>query len=288
MALIDHIIRCNKWNARHFRPFYVAGQPVGRVRKAIAERLMEFPALFVPHQGGIALSVRFNTPEARSDAFRPVAEKLVADGVVEQLRGEDYRVVAKWGAPILMAIDRAVVPALGIRAFGIHVNGVVRRDDGLHLWIGKRAADKAVEPGKLDNMVAGGQPAHLTLQDNLVKEAAEEAGLGRELALTAKPVGAITYCMEEGIGLKRDTLFLYDLDMPQGVAARPLDGEMESFTLMAVPDLLARLRSGFEFKFNVALVLIDFLIRHGVITPETEPDYLDLVAGLHQSLESRS
>ena len=286
MALIDHIIRCNTWNPRNFRPFFVAGQPVGRVRSALIDRLMEFPDLFAPQGGGITLSDRLDSPEARSDAFRPVADKLASDGVVGRLRGEDYRVVARWGAPILMAIDRAVVPALGIRAFGIHVNGLVRRDDGVHLWIGKRAADRPIEPGKLDNIVAGGQPAHLSLSQNLVKEADEEAGLPPDLALRAKPVGALTYCMEEGVGLKRDTLFLYDLELPESVAVRPHDGEMESFALMPLLEVIARLKGGFDFKFNVALVLIDFLIRHGVVTPETEPDYLDLVTGLHTALET--
>ena len=41
------------------------------------------------------------------------------------------------------------------------------------------------------------------------------------------------------------------------------------------------MRDGFEFKFNCNLVIIDFLVRHGFITPE-EPDYMAIVAGLRQ------
>jgi 8-oxo-dGTP pyrophosphatase MutT (NUDIX family) len=285
MALIDHIRRCNRWNPESFHPFWVAGIPVGRVRPEVARWLRENSDLFVAQGEGIALVKSLVTPEARTDALRPMAERMAALGLVAALRGEDYRVVADWGAAPLMAMDRALVSIFGIRAFGIHVNGMVRKPDGIHLWIGKRAANKAVEPGKLDNMVAGGQPANLGLAENLIKEASEEAGLSAEIARQAKPVGAVTYCMEEGIGLKRDTLFLYDLELSEGQRVVPHDGEMESFTLTALPDLLARLRQGFDFKFNVALVLIDFMIRHGVITPETEPDYLDLATGLHTPLE---
>jgi hypothetical protein len=36
-----------------------------------------------------------------------------------------------------------------------------------------------------------------------------------------------------------------------------------------------------NFKFNVNLVMIDFLIRHGVIGPE-RPDYLELLSGLRR------
>ena len=39
------------------------------------------------------------------------------------------------------------------------------------------------------------------------------------------------------------------------------------------------LAAGEDFKFNVALVLIDFLIRHGNIAPD-HPDYSDLALGM--------
>ncbi len=42
-------------------------------------------------------------------------------------------------------------------------------------------------------MVAGGLPHGVSLQDNLLKECEEEAGLAPELARNAVPVGAITY-----------------------------------------------------------------------------------------------
>ena len=45
------------------------------------------------------------------------------------------------------------------------------------MWIGRRARDKPTFPGMLDNFVAGGQPIGIGLMDNLIKEAAEEAGV---------------------------------------------------------------------------------------------------------------
>ena len=35
-----------------------------------------------------------------------------------------------------------------------------------------------------------------------------------------------------------------------------------------------------DFKLNCNLVIIDFLVRHGYITPKDE-DYLEIVRGLH-------
>jgi len=235
MALIDHLTRCNRWTPGHFQTFWIDGAAVGRIHGEITKRLRDFPAVFSHHERGVSLSDRLSDPSARSESLREVAARLAQDGLIGPLRGEDYRVVAEWGEQNLLQLDRAAIPAFGLKAFGIHVNGVVRQSDALFLWIGKRARDKNVEPGKLDNMVAGGQPTGLSLRDNLLKEAAEEAGLAPELAGRAVPVGALTYCMEEGFGLKRDTLFLYDLEMPATVIPVPVDGEVEHFTLWRPP-----------------------------------------------------
>lgn len=59
------------------------------------------------------------------------------------------------------------------------------------------------------------------------------------------------------------------------------DGEIAAFELMPVEAVLARVRDTEDFKLNCNLVIIDFLIRHGIIGPD-EPDYLELVAGLHR------
>ena len=39
-----------------------------------------------------------------------------------------------------------------------------------------------------------------------------------------------------------------------------------------------------EFMPESGLVVIDFLVRHGCITPENEPDYLDIVNNLRRTL----
>lgn len=288
MALIDHIKRCNRWTPSDFLPLMAGDRLLGMMRPETALYLSDFPDLFVQHNGKVGLADHWKTPADRTAAFRPLAERLALEGLIDKLRDEDYRVVTQWGEEPLMVIDRAAVALLGIKAFGIHVNGMVlmERDKDLQLWIGKRAADKGVEPGKYDNVVAGGQPAGLSLQENLLKECAEEAGFGPRIVKRAQPVSLITYCMEDGRGLKRDTLFVYDMLVPEDVEPKAVDGEMEHFLLMRRGMILNMLRGeGFPFKFNVALVLIDFLIRHGFLTPETEPDYPALVTGLHTVLD---
>ena len=52
---------------------------------------------------------------------------------------------------------------------GVHVNGYVETPRGLELWVARRSRSKATWPGKLDHIVAGGQPAGMTCAANVVK-----------------------------------------------------------------------------------------------------------------------
>src|SRR5207302_1962956 len=103
--------------------------------------------------------------------------------------------------------------------------------DGYRLWVGRRASNKAVDPGKLDHVVAGGVPAGLSPAETLEKEGWEEAGLAPELARMAEPVGVVAYAMERPEGLRRDVLHCYDLVLPAGWVPEARDGEVEGFEL---------------------------------------------------------
>ncbi|WP_142849291.1 DUF4743 domain-containing protein [Telmatospirillum sp. J64-1] len=282
MSYLDHIHACNRFDLGNYRPFEVGGQRVGWVAKDFMLRLAAFTDIFRVRDDVVSLNEELRSPEERTEAVRGVLRKLVQEGVLPKMRGEDYDVAPRFGAEAVMRIDRTAVQEFGIRAYGLHVNGFVRYGEGMHLWIGKRALDKAVAPGKLDNLVAGGQPSGLSLAENLVKEAQEEADIPREMACKAKPVGVISYCMETERGLKPDVMFCYDLEVPRDFEPIPRDGEMTGFELMPVEKVAEIVRTSDAFKFNVNLVIIDFLIRHGYLTPENEPDYLDLAEGLRQ------
>ncbi|MCB1727966.1 MAG: NUDIX domain-containing protein, partial [Gammaproteobacteria bacterium] len=175
----------------------------------------------------------------------------------------------------------------GVRSFGQHLNGFVRRPDGIHMWIGRRARDRLLFPGALDNMVAGGLPHALGLDENLVKECREEAGVPEALARKAVPVGALSYNRVAPRGFRRDVLYCYDLELPEDFVPQNTDGEVEAFMLLPLAEVAAIVHETDDFKLNCNLVIIDFLIRHGWLDPQT-PEYLALVLGLRQPLADAS
>ena len=180
-------------------------------------------------------------------------------------RQEAFDVRAVPDGPALARIDRGAIPSFGVFAVGAHLNGLVQRPDGLHLWIARRAANKALDPGKLDHITAGGVPAGLTPWQTLIKEAEEEAAIPPALASQARQVATIAYSMERAEGLRRDIVHCYELELPADFLPRAADGEVAEFELWPMADVLTAVRDTDAFKFNVNLVLIDLFLRQGLI-----------------------
>jgi len=183
-----------------------------------------------------------------------------------RVRGEMFDVRANPDGPVLSTIDRGALPSFGIAAAGVHLDGLVRRADGLHLWVARRAADKALDPNKLDHIVAGGVPAGYTPWNCLVKEAMEEAAMPAALLDNARLCSRISYAMERPEGLRRDSLHCYEVELPDDFIPTPTDGEVAGFELWPISRALHAVRTTDAFKFNVSVVLIALFIRHGLVT----------------------
>jgi len=279
VSLYDHIVACNTHDLGKFRPFVVAGDRVGWVRHELAGKLDRWPEIFDLAGDKVTLLESIGDAEDRTAAMAEVCEALVGQELLPPNRAEQFPVMAAFGDELLLRLDRAWIPAFGVTAYGVHVNGYVETPTGPQLWIGVRSADSLVDPGKLDNMVAGGQPAGLSLEENVIKEAAEEASVPEALARQARPAGALSYAMEVPVGLRRDVLFVYDLRVPKDFLPVDQDDEHSSFKRMPAAQALHLVDETDRFKFNVNLVIIDFAIRHGILTPD-HPDYLKLISGL--------
>ncbi|MDJ0807454.1 MAG: DUF4743 domain-containing protein [Gammaproteobacteria bacterium] len=280
---LRHIRTCNQWNPDNFRDFRVDGQRVGRLKQPVCEALAQWPEYFESDKAAVHLSPALHGFAARTEALAKVTGHLVEQGVISHRHGEAYPVTSSCREQAYATIDRTAAPYFGLRAYGQHMNGFVRTAEGLKLWIARRTADRRNFPDKLDNMVAGGLPQDLSLQENLLKECMEEASIPAELARQAKPVGALTYCKETQVGLKPDTLYCYDLELPADFVPLNTDGEVAEFQLLAVEEVAGIVRDTDEFKLNCNLVIIDFLVRHSYLRAEA-PDYLEITQGLHEHL----
>ena len=288
MTFLDHIHACNNFNSNSYIPFLVENQRYGWVSADFAQKLSAWPELFMISTEHIRLEKSLKTFDSRSQALLDPLNELLRENYVEAWRNEYYPVTLDWHTPAVMKIERAACPYFGIRAYGVHLNGFVRKRDGIHMWVAKRDRNKQTYPGLLDNMVAGGQPIGLGLKENLIKECGEEAGLPVKISSQATSTSFISYThlmphMPEG-GVKPDQIFCFDIELPHDFDPKPIDGEVESFHLWPIEKVAETVRTTNKFKFNCNLVIIDFLIRHGVITPDEEPDFIAIVQGLRSGI----
>ncbi|HEX9448775.1 MAG TPA: DUF4743 domain-containing protein [Dongiaceae bacterium] len=268
--------------ARYLR-FMVADQHVGWVRQDFAPHLTPFDGIFQLDQRCVALHPSLTDYARRSAAMAEVLAILHQQGLVPGWRNEFYPVGRGFNQSPLLQMERAATPLFGVLSYGVNVNGLVQRSDGLHVWVGRRSPGKQVDPNMLDLLAGGGQPLGISIWDNLQKECGEEAGVPPALARQAKPVSIITLQIAASEGLRVGLQFNYDLFLPTDFVPQNTDGEVAGFSLIPAVDLCMQLRHEDDFMYDIALVKIDLLIRHGLIGPD-DPDYLALIAGLRRPI----
>lgn len=147
----------------------------------------------------------------------------------------------------------------------------------------------------LDQAVAGGVARGETPLECIIREAEEEAALDPEMVrsriVAAGTVSWFNVSDEKAGGevglMNPGVLYVYDLEVGEDVMFKPVEGDIEAFTLMNVQQVQSALRKG-KFKPSCAIVMLDFLIRHGLITAENEPYYQEIVSRLHRRLPFRT
>jgi 8-oxo-dGTP pyrophosphatase MutT (NUDIX family) len=197
------------------------------------------------------------------------------------------------GAQHPVSIERSASSLFGIIGRGVHMTAytISRADGAMRFWIAKRNVKKHAYPGLLDNVVAGGISVGETPWSCICKEAEEEAGiLEKDMEKWAKPAGMISWfnISDERAGgvkglLNPGASLVYDIKVSERMIFEPVDGDVDSFYLMAVKEVMTAMKCGL-FKPLSACVMLDFFIRHGIVTAENEPDYLEIVSRLHRRL----
>jgi hypothetical protein len=279
MSLLDRIRYCRRRDVARFRRFVVAGLPVGWIAQGLADRLRDFPDVFAVSDNTVRVVDGLDSFETRSRAVGDAILRLREEGWFPGWRNEFFAVASSFQAPPLLQIERGAARAFGIRCYCVQLNGIIRADGEPQTWIARRSLSKPVGPGKLDQVVGGGVPVGVRLRDNLIKECAEEASIQAALARQARPVGAVAYLTQDGDICDDEVMFNYDIVLPPDFTPVNTDGEVAGFEPWPLTRVKAVLAAGDDFLFDVALSLIDFLIRHGVVGP-SDPDYIEICEGL--------
>lgn len=281
MPLIDRIHECNLPGPEGLIPWRCDKHRVGWLDPSMAERLLAQGDVFVRTGDEITLNPRYLDYPSRSLAIEACLREVIANDPsgFGRWNGETTPVIPELGAAPLLEVQRCAVVPLGIIAGGVHLNGYIEVDGEIKMWVSQRSLKLDAQPGQWDQLCAGFLPHLADPATKLSEEAEEEAGIDKNLITQAKPAGAIFYGFRRPHGIQRGAVHVYDLKLPKDFVPNCQDGSVEQFVLLDRDSLLHELEKPGHFKWDCALVAIDFLIRHGLIGPE-HPHYLALVAGL--------
>jgi 8-oxo-dGTP pyrophosphatase MutT (NUDIX family) len=264
VSFSDRVHAAQNFDARRFLPFRVAGSLCGWIRPAFAQNLGRWPAVFTVTAEAVTLADQLDTPAARSAALVPILLSLRDEGLINGWRDEAYPVAADFGAFPSLTVERAAARAFGIRTRGAHLNGTVGRGADCRMWIARRAASKPIDPALLDNLVGGGVGLGLSPEQTIVKECGEEAGIPVALAKRALAQSTISLQREVAEGLQWETLTAFDLELDADFRPENRDGEVAEFQLLPIGEVRRLVRDTSEFTVDAALVILDFLLRHGL------------------------
>ena len=242
------------------------------------------------HESG-KLTLCGHGEEERSSNIAAITSTWRSQGRFAVLKGWRNELYPVYGADqeLLFSIERAASALFGVITYGVHMTVFTRTSKVLKIWVPRRARTKQTYGGMLDNTVAGGIATGELPLESLVREAEEEASLPEALVRRdMRAVGAVTYWHErdERAGgetglLQPECEYVYDLEVGPDVSPKPNDKEVETFHLWTVEEVQQAMARG-EFKPNCAVVLLDFFVRHGILTAPGEKDYLKIVARTHR------
>lgn len=198
-------------------------------------------------------------------ALNELARALRAHGRAPAWRNEPFD-LRPWAqlqqglpadGPGLVRLERGVFRPLGLQSRAVHLNGVLA--DG-RMWIGQRAASKAVDPLRLDNLVGGGIAAGESPAQCLLRECDEEAGIPPAWVTQARPTGWLHARHPEFDGIHDELLCVFELRLPEDFVPFNRDGEVAGFVCLQPHELVERLLDD-VFTVDAAAVAAHWLLR---------------------------
>jgi 8-oxo-dGTP pyrophosphatase MutT (NUDIX family) len=248
------------------------GPVLGSVAVDHLDALREWPDAFhrIYDAAGAprALALRLHAP-VRDARLAQVHERLRARGLILAWRDEPYPLRDRDGGEH-GTIERAASRFWGTLTLGAHCNGWVADAAGRpsHLWIARRSFSKPTDPGRLDNMVGCGVALGQTPRDAVIREGWEEAGLQPAQMAALETGGLVDLECDIPEGRQHERLHVFDLQLPDGLAPRNIDGEVAEHRLMTIAEALARAAAG-ELTTDATLATLDFAVRRGLVEPSS-------------------
>ncbi|KAG6362459.1 hypothetical protein INS49_010689 [Diaporthe citri] len=190
-----------------------------------------------------------------------------------------FRVLNKWtgerfpvfgpNRELVADIERSASGLFGTVTYGVQLITYREDEDGLLIWAARRSPKKTLYP---DRLGAG-------LESQLVESHAVSVGT---ISYVTSSEAKTTSGGESGL-IRAEIQYIYDMKVGKDVIPTPNDMEASNISLYSVNDIKRAPDDG-DFTPANACLMLDFLIRDGLVTYENEPRYNEIISRLHRPL----
>jgi 8-oxo-dGTP pyrophosphatase MutT (NUDIX family) len=243
----------------------IAGNCCGWVTQAACEALRQHPHVELTAEK-LVIAATYE-PGAQLNAL--LAELAVSLKTANCLRGwrNELLDITTAAGNTIGALERAASRPFGIRTSAVHLNAWTPTGK---IWIARRALNKATDPGMWDTLVGGLACTGESLDQALVRECGEEAGLDPDDILARSSLRNILRIHRRlPEGYQVEDILVSDCILPAHITPANRDGEVSEITSVAADEAL-RMVAGGAFTLEAALVIVEGILRSEKSTPRSE------------------
>ncbi|HYG45741.1 MAG TPA: DUF4743 domain-containing protein [Bordetella sp.] len=236
-------------------PLYVADRCCGWATHAACDALGRLAGVRV-QADALRIGSGLDAGPELNILLAEVAQTLRASDCLRGWRDELLDVTA--AEERLGVIERAAMRPLGLLTRAVHLNAWT--PDG-RLWIARRALSKSTDPGMWDTLVGGLAGSQEDLEQALLRECAEEAGLDPAPLAGRSPLRTILR-MHRRLpeGYQVEDLLTSTCVLPAGTQPANRDGEVMEIAHVAVDEAVRRIADG-EFTVEASLVILEDIMQ---------------------------
>ncbi len=284
MRLLDLIRQHKQVDLTNFVRLRAGNENIGWTKKMLAEQLASLGNAWSLQDGALILKDSKDLTEAVDADFHEAMRRGWIPQKPDYPHGDDWLGVGgDRGPKARFIVRRFFIRFLGAPIDSVFING--HENDAM--WLAVRGSGVDFAAGTFDPMVGGARQHDQTIAEAALIEGEQEAGILPAQKSSIKPVGTMQlFYLGPNGHLKDERFHLFDFDTKGAFTPQCTEEwEISGFIKMPLDEVLHTLENAPEkFKEQIRLVVIDFLIRRGVI-PKTYPEFEKIHAALYEQVD---
>lgn len=206
--------------------------------------------------------------------------ELTKKGLMFEAESDQVEIFSNIELKSVCSIPRSLAETIGAKESRVVLIAHIGRDRGMSLLMGRRVPTAVNNPSKLQCLLSFPHSALLISREELAEVAYKSLDLQPAFYSKLKSAGVSSTMLVAERGIQRLSIHCYELDLTEIGTLKPTcPTHIEQFETIPIKAILDSCHAGMVCQQDI-LPILGFCVRHGIITPETEDGYGQLVQSL--------